>query len=317
MTPARASIVLLACVAALVVPSIGRAQPVTVTTESGEVSIVADRVESIGPDNLIVATGNAEVSRGTSRLLADRIEINQATGDATAYGRIIFYDGDTRLSGERIDFNFKTGMGVVYEGEGHAPPYYRISGERLERIDESVYRMRPGVFTTCEDEVPEWSFRLGSATADLEDFVWGTNVSFWVKWLPLLPYFPAFAAPIRRERQTGFLVPVFGSSSRKGVYGEIPFYLVISDSQDATLTFAVYQKLGFGAAGEYRYVISKDQRGALDGAFVSESFKDGALRGYGSGRHEWQIAPGLALRADLNGVSDDLVLRDYAFELER
>jgi LPS-assembly protein len=318
MRRTRASIVLLACAAALVFPAIGRAQsPVTVQTEAGEVSIVADRIESIGPDNLIVATGNAEISRGTARLLADRIEINQATGDATAIGRIIFYDGDSRLTGKRIDFNFKTGTGVIHEGQGHAPPYYRISGERMERLDESVYRVRSGVFTTCEDEEPTWSFRLGTATADLEDFVWGTNVSFWVKGLPLVPYFPAFAAPIRRERQTGFLAPVFGTSSRKGIYAEVPFYWAISDSQDATLTVGGYQKLGFGAGGEYRYVISQDQRGALDGAFVYEFLKHGELRGYGSAKHEWQIAPGLALRADLNGVSDDLVLRDYAFELER
>src|SRR2546428_6470621 len=273
-------------------PFVAEAQtPRTVQTAGGEVAVVADRFEQIGPDNLLVATGNVEVTRGTARLLADRVEINRATGDATAVGRVIFYDGDDRLTGQRIDYNIKTGTGVVYEGEARATPYYRIMGERLERIGESVYRVRRGVFTTCEDDTPSWSFRVGSGTADLEDFVYGTNASFWLKDVPLIPYFPFFAAAIRRERQSGFLAPQFGSSSRKGVFAEIPFYWAITDSHDATLSLDAYSPRGVGGSAQYRYVTSRDQRGSLGGVFVHESVTTGDTRGLGSAKHDWQIDP--------------------------
>src|SRR3989442_11243556 len=195
MTRFGASIVLRGC--ALLAPGVAAGQapsPTTLRTPGGEVSVVADRIAQVGPDTLVVAPGNVEVTRGSARLLADRIEINRATGDATAYGRVIFYDGDDRLTGQRIDYNIKTGTGVVYQGEAHAAPYYRVLGERMERIGDSVYRVRRGVFTTCEDDTPTWSFHLGSATADLEDFVYGTDVSFWVKSVPVIPFFPFFAA---------------------------------------------------------------------------------------------------------------------------
>ena len=314
MRRVRASILflLLAAIAPAAAPQLGWAQGrLSVRTAVGDVSVVADRFEQIGADNLLVATGNVEVTRGTARLLADRVEINRGTGDAVATGRVIFYDGDDRLTGQRIEYNIKTGTGVVYEGEAHAAPYYRLSGERLERLGESLYRVQRGVFTTCEDEPPSWSFHLGSATADLEDLVYGTDVSLWVKSLPIIPYFPFFAGAIRRERQSGFLNPQFGNSTKKGLFTEIPFFWAISDSQDATATLAAYQKRGFGGAAEYRYIISQDQKGKLDGFFVDEVFKQGELRGFGSAKHDWQISPGLSLRADLNGVSDDLVLRDY------
>jgi len=310
----RASILflLLAAVAPAAAPQLARAQSQrSVETAGGEVSVVADRFEQIGADNLLVASGNVEVTRGTARLLADRVEINRETGDAVATGRVIFYDGDDRLTGQRIEYNTKTGTGVVYEGEVHAAPYYRLSGERLERLGEGRYRVQRGVFTTCEDEPPAWSFHLGSATADLEDYVYGTHVSFWAKSVPVIPYFPFFAAAIRNERQTGFLAPRFGTSTKKGLFTEIPFFWAISDSQDATATLAAYQKRGFGGAAEYRYVISQDQKGKLDGFFVDEIYRHGDLRGFGSAKHDWQISPGLSLRADLNAVSDDLVLRDY------
>jgi LPS-assembly protein len=334
MTRARASIVLLLLVSvASVVPSKpARAQTQTPTPaqnqpapaqsqrkvqiSGNEVSVVADHFEQIGPDNLLVATGNVEVTRGAGRLLADRVEINRESGDAVAVGRAIFYDGDDRLTGQRIEYNIKTGTGVIYQAEVHAAPYYRLTGERLERVGDSVYQVRHGVFTTCEDEPPSWSFHLGDGTADLEDFVYGWNVSFWVKSIPVIPYFPFFAGAIRKDRQTGFLPPQFGTSTKKGFFAEIPFFWAISDSQDATGTFDAYEKRGFGGALEYRYVMSQDQRGKLNGFFVDEVFKSGALRGLGSIKHDWQIAPGLSLRGNLNAVSDDLVLRDYETSLE-
>lgn len=318
MTLFRAAILLIAC--ALLAHGVAAAQapssPTTVRTPGGEVSVVADRIEQVGPDNLVVASGNAELTKGTARLLADRIEINRATGDATAQGRVIFYDGDDRLTGERIDYNIKTGTGVVYQAEARAAPYYRLMGERLERIGESVYRVRRGVFTTCDDDTPSWSFHVGSGTADLQDFVYGTNASFWLKDVPLIPYFPFFAAAIRRERQTGFLAPQFGNSSRKGFFVEIPFYWAITDSQDATLSLDAFSRRGVGGSAQYRYVISRDQKGSLGGFFVHESVTTGDTRGFGSVKHDWQIGPGLSFRADLNAVSDDLLLREYQSELQ-
>src|SRR5262245_28801086 len=319
MTRARVSIVclLLASVATIVSPVLARAQSQQrVQTVGGEVSVVADRFEQIGTDNLLVATGNVEVTRGQGRLLADRVEINRETGDAVAIGRAIFYDGDDRLTGDRIEYNIKTGTGVVYQGQVHAAPYYRLSGERLERLGESVYRVHQGVFTTCEDEPPTWSFHLSEGTADLEDFVYGWSVSFWVKSLPIIPYFPFFAAAIRRDRQSGFLAPLLGQSTKKGFFAEIPFYWAISDSQDATFTLSAYQRRGVGGAAEYRYIISQDQKGKLNGFFVDEVFKEDELRGFGSVKHDWQITQGLSLRADLNAVSDDTVLRDYQSSLQ-
>ncbi|MEK7387103.1 MAG: LPS assembly protein LptD, partial [candidate division NC10 bacterium] len=182
---------------------------------------------------------------------------------------------------------------------------------------DSVHRVRRGIFTTCEDDAsPAWSFRFGSATADLDDLIYGTNASFWVKDIPLIPFVPFFAAAIRRERQTGFLPPKFGSSSRKGFFTEIPFFWAISDSQDLTVGFDVFERRGVGASAEYRYALSERQRGAVSGFFVHESQQDGDSRGYGRFQHDWRIGPALLFRADINGVSDDGVLRLYEDSLQ-
>jgi LPS-assembly protein len=310
-----------ALVGAVALPSSPRAQapsaPVVVPTVGGDVTIVADRLEEIGPDQLLVATGNVEIRRGAARLLADRVEINRETGDAVAQGRVIFYDGPDRLTGRRIDYNVRTGTGVVYDSEARVEPYYRLSGERMDRLGESVYQVRRGVFTTCEDDPPTWAFKFGSATADLEDFVYGTGASFWVKNVPLIPYFPFFAAAIRRERQTGFLFPRVGTSSDKGFYAETPFYWAISDSADATIAPIVYTDRGLGFSGEFRHVLSTEQRGRVSAFLLQETARNDASRGVGSVRHDWTLAPGLVFKADVNAVTDDRVLREYGDRLQQ
>src|SRR6267143_136045 len=91
--------------------------PVTVRTSGGDVTIVADQLEQVGPEHMLIATGNVELTKGTTRLMADRIELNRATGDAVAQGRVVFYDGEDQLTGQRIEYNVKTGTGVVYQAD--------------------------------------------------------------------------------------------------------------------------------------------------------------------------------------------------------
>ena len=138
-TSLRGAFVLAAALlGAVALPSLSPAQtsqaPVVVPTPAGDVSVLADRLEEVGPDNLLVATGNVEITRGNARLIADRVEINRETGDAVAQGRVIFYDGEDQLTGRRIDYNLKTGTGVVYDSEARVAPFYRIGGERMDRL---------------------------------------------------------------------------------------------------------------------------------------------------------------------------------------
>ena len=189
-------------------PALAQQSPLSLSGPGGETTIVADRMQQVGGDaDLLLATGNVEITRGETRLVADRVELNRATGEAIAQGKAVFFDGQDRLVGERIDFNLNTGTGVVYKGSTFSPPYYRLSGDRMERLGESVYTIRQGTFTTCEGDDPAWSFRFGSAEAELDNLITGTSASFLVKGIPVIPWFPFFAAPIGQERKSGFLFP--------------------------------------------------------------------------------------------------------------
>ena len=291
--------------------------PRATTAAGGDVTVVADRLEQVGPENLLVATGNVEVTRGPARLIADRVEINRETGDTVATGNVVFYDGEDRVTARRIDYNVKTGTGVIYGADARVAPYYRIGAERFERMGESVYRVTQASFTTCESEPPVWSFHMGSATADLDSFVYGTNASFRVRDIPIIPWFPFFAAAIRRERQTGFLFPKVGQSSSKGYFAEVPFFWAIADNQDLTVAVDVFEKRGEGGTLDYRYILSSDHRGELKGFFIEETTHHGAERGWVSLRDTWRFTSDFSLKADINRVTDDDVIREYGDTLHQ
>ena len=306
----------------LLIPSVAPAQqaPVSLSDPGGETNIIADRMQQIGGDSdLLLATGNVEITRGGTRLMADRAEINRATGEAIAQGKVVFFDGQDRLVGERIDFNLRTGTGVVYKGSTFVPPYYRLSADRMDRLGESVYSIRQGIFTTCEGDDPPWSFRLGSAEADLDNVITGTNTLFQVKGVPIIPV-PFFAASIRRERQTGFLFPEFGSNSRYGYLARVPYYWAISESQDLTVAMDTYTKRGIGADIEYRYSLGRETYGQLNAFGINESLADSRTtqglpenRGYFKFKHVWQATPSLSFKIDSNVTSDDNIFKTYAF----
>jgi LPS-assembly protein len=295
--------------------------PVTLGPGTGQASVLADRLEQIaGPPALTIATGNVEIAQGVTRLLADRVEINQDSGEVAAQGRVVFFDGDTRLVSDRVDYNLKTGTGVVHNGQAFAAPHYRLSGERLERVGENVYSVRRGTFTTCEGDNPDWSFRVGQARAEIDEIVSGTDASFWVRNIPLIPWVPYFAAAIKRERQSGFLMPRGGFSSEKGFELGIPYYWAIDDSQDLTVVPYVVTERGVGLAAEYRYILSTTARGELSGFMIPEFWRPDRerdaldlplLRGAFTYRHQWEATPRTSVKADVNYTSDDRIFREY------
>src|SRR5207237_9403635 len=94
--------------------------PVRITGFPADVEVVADRIEELGPDNLLVATGKVEVTRRRARILADRVEINRGTGDSVETGRAILFAGVDHQSGSRLEYHLKKGTRELHGGRYQA-----------------------------------------------------------------------------------------------------------------------------------------------------------------------------------------------------
>ena len=94
---------------------------------------------------------------------------------------------------------------------------------------------------------------------ELDVDVKGTGIAkgpvFYVEDVPVF-YFPVVPFPVKRERQTGFLLPTVGYSSLYGPKVKTGFYWAMSKDMDSTLYLDYLGDRGFKEGLEYRYAFA-------------------------------------------------------------
>ncbi len=133
-----------------------------------------------------------------------------------------------------------------------APNPFAITGDELLQLGPGSYQVIRGTMTSCRLPNPDWKLlsqtiliNNGKATA--------RNSFFALDNLPML-YLPYVShATEKEQRQSGFLLPIFGNSTTKGfIFGE-ELYLVLGRSSDLTIGSQYYSRRGFAPLGQFRY----------------------------------------------------------------
>ena len=119
-----------------------------------------------------------------------------------------------------------------------------------------------GVFTSCKlnekEKCPPWEMRAEEIKHDKKNkIVEYKNAYLRIYDKPIL-YFPFFFHPDPSvKRQSGFLMPKINNSTFLGSSLQIPYYKVISDSEDVTISPRIFFNDKFLLQSEYRQVFKK------------------------------------------------------------
>ncbi len=141
-----------------------------------------------------------------------------------------------------------TGHSVIYT----TPNPFVFSGRELLQTGQSSYRVVDGSMTNCHLPKPDWS--LFSHSIEMANNKARTkNTVFKFAGLPLF-FLPYLSHPINGEsRQSGFLIPVFGFSTTRGVTVGEQIYIALGRSADLTIGSEYYSQRGFSPNGDFRY----------------------------------------------------------------
>ena len=132
----------------------------------------------------------------------------------------------------------------------------RLRGSALySNNEESI--IKNGIFTSCKinDTCPPWSIKSSEIRHDKIK----KTINYEKAWLqiydkPVL-YFPKFFHPDPSvKRQSGFLMPGILNSSTSGSLLKIPYYKVLSENKDLTLTPRLYFNGDVMVQNEFRQV---------------------------------------------------------------
>lgn len=282
----------------------------TDVSPSGPVRISADSLSYAERSSSFQADGNVRIRYDGVTLLSDSAVFSEEEGEAIAEGNVVLEKGEDILHGDRVRLNTVTEQGEVANGYLFLKkPNFHIRSGLMSKVGTADYHMERGAFTTCDGDSPSWHFTARNLDLTLEEYATGRDVLFYVKDVPLF-YLPYFIFPVKTERQSGFLFPRLGNSTKKGFYLDIPFYWAITPSQDATLNLDIQTKRGVGTGIDYRYMAKGGSEGSVAGYGIYDTSQS-RFRGDIVQRHVDATADSLTFRSDINLVSDRDFYRDF------
>jgi LPS-assembly protein len=215
--------------------------------------------------DLTTADGDVDIHFGDTRLRADHVEYNGKTFEAVATGHVQLDYNKEHLDAEEAHYNVSTGHGTFHNVRGtvkieRAPnPTVLISENPLyfeardvERFAGDVYLVHRAWITICDPLHPKWQFYAPNARIRLNKTVALVNANFRLFRVPLI-WLPYATAPAGEKiRQTGFLIPDIGQSSRKGFILGDAFYFAPTSWMDTTLGAQYMSRRGVLERGEFR-----------------------------------------------------------------
>jgi LPS-assembly protein len=279
----------------------------------GPVHIRSDSLTYEREKGMFVAEGNVEITRGGLTLQAERVELNETTDDAVATGRVMLREEEDVLRCDRLELNLRTQMGSITNGTLFTKKgNFTVTGERAERLGERTYRVYGASFTTCDITSPDWKFTAKQVDVTLEGYAVARGPVFYIRGIPVL-YVPAGIFPVKRERQTGFLIPRIGYSSKYGPEAFTAFYWAISKNMDATFyldRLGDHRGRGWNEGIEFRYALRRDTDGKVTFYFCDDQVERDERWGLFF-KHRGGIWRDFYAKADVAVISDDAYVVDF------
>lgn len=318
-----------ALVALLVVPSQGPAQGQqignTPIDESKPALITADSVTYNEATGIVTAKGSVEISQSQRVLVADSVSYDVATDVVTASGNValleptgeVLFSDYAEVTGDLREA-FVRDVGVLLSDQS------RLAAVSAVRTEGNRTELTKAVYSPCElcesdpENAPLWQLKARKVVHDQEEqTVTYRDATFEVFGLPVF-YTPYFSHPDPTvDRKTGFLAPTFGSSGQLGLTAEVPFFIVIDETSDATIAPIFTTKELPVLQAEYRKILPQGNFNFVGSGTVSDRVNDdgsttnNAFRGHVKTRLDYNFNEIYRGGIQVDATTDDTYLRTY------
>lgn len=202
---------------------------------------------------ILILKGHVEFDHEGNVLEADYVTYNENTDIVTASGNVRLRqpNGDINLA-EYVELTGDMKEGIVLQFRTLLQDDSRLAAlegrkfENHEELDQAVY-------TPCEicgDEKPTWQINARRALKDnANKDIHFTDAQLRILDTPIL-YLPYATQPL--ERRSGFLIPQIGGNSTLGQSINAPYYLVLDDDKDMTVSVVPFTQQNPLLLGQYR-----------------------------------------------------------------
>lgn len=303
----------------------GHAQP---NVEDG-IIMQADTVRYDDVNGIVTASGDVEFAHQGRILQADTVTYDEPNDLMTASGNVVLVEP----SGEVVFSEYAELTGDLRVGAIRGilillDERTQLAANGARRVDGRITELSRAIYTSCEvcadstKHAPFWQVKARRVIHDelLRDLIY-YDATLEVFGVPVAytPYMRHADPTVKRR--SGFLTPVYGSSSTLGYTMQVPYYFNLAPNRDATFAPIVTQKEGVVLVGEYRertetgnyifegsatYTDARNNDGTRSGGDEERWF----IKGEGL----WNYDPTWQYGFDLYRSSDDTYLSRYSFD---
>ncbi|MCW8915629.1 MAG: LPS assembly protein LptD [Magnetovibrio sp.] len=281
-------------------------------------SFVADEMTHDQKLGIITARGNVEVNQEDRTLIADVISYDQNNDTITASGNVALHQptGDI-LFAESMEVTGDLKNGAIEDLLAVMADRSRFAAKRATLVNNETMTMDRAMYSACEQcrEDPGrplvWQLKAVKIVHDRTEKI----ITYKHAWMEIfgmpVVYTPYLSYPDPTvKRKSGFLTPGWGGSSDLGFVAKTPYFYVIDDNTDVTITPIVTSKEYGALSSEYR---QRFMDGEIDTvASVAYDSKEVA-HGHIKSKSRFDIDETWRWGLDLNATSSDTYMRRYGF----
>ena len=283
--------------------------------------------------------GDVRIQRLDQLLRSDFLTFETETTDYTADGNVRMQDRSMLLSADHAKGT--TTPSTTYLTNVR----YQLLQERgngtaaiVNETDPDHTKLTDATYSTCDVDNEQWHIHGNAMEMDhVEQRAYGHGMTMYYGSVPVF-WFPYLSVSLNNDRETGFLTPSAGYSTRRGLMIGAPYYLNLAPNYDATVTPSISTERGALLDGQFRYIDATD-RLQIDASYtphdgnVSSELNDIA-QGQTQGQPPLQtpidiptqryririqdynyFSTNWGAAVDINRVSDKQYFQDYGDEL--
>ena len=257
-------------------------------------------------------TGNVYISQKDVKLRADQASYEQPAGVIKSQGNVNFRNDKLNVNSQTLHYNLPQQQGEMQQAE------YYINGadghgksDKVVQTTSNETQLENSSYTTCAPTANDWNLSAKKIKLDhTKQRGTAKDVTLNIKDVPVF-YFPYLSFPLTNERQSGFLWPNIGTSSKSGVQVSTPYYFNLAPNYDLTLTPTFIGRRGLQLGSEFRF-LTEDSKGSLKYVVLPDDrVSDVNNRYYFNVQDDTQLNDHASISVRAEGVSDN----DYFTDL--
>ncbi|MCZ4336055.1 LPS assembly protein LptD [Shewanella colwelliana] len=284
-----------------------------------QIKIVSDSSTAKMGDKATFA-GDVTFSQGGRHIAADNAVLDQANERLDANGNLVFQDSMFTVTADSLSAEMRNNSAEL-SGAQYWLHGQQIHGEaeKLEITQDNNLHLTNTNFTTCPPGDTSWLLEAKTIKIDSTE-EWGElwDAKLKIGDVPVF-YLPYMTIPVSEKRKSGFLFPLFSTSTTNGVEVATPYYWNISPEYDLTFTPHYMSARGLFLKSEFRYLAGEAQQGQLNVEYLGNDdlIPNSPDRYLYHWQHQGAIDDNWRVLANFTDVSDNNYFNDLNSDVLR